>query len=200
MRVLRSITATHRYHESDDLATAFEPRPDYRRRHQVRHQRIRGHHDVCAGNEDRVQRLGPREKERIESREVILCQRGESWEGSASVAIERRRNSPHAAAPSTKLLLLFRAVFDEPVRGIGDDGLYASLRLRREPAETVTLKQPRAAVGEDRLAETRRRDAVDQPQSERRPPPIDRKKSPREGNRMNGLRRFSSPIVEELPP
>ena len=32
------------------------------------------------------------------------------------------------------------------------------------------------------------------------PPPIARKKSPREAKRMNGLPRFSSPIVDDGPP
>ena len=121
MRILWSVPATKRLHQANDLAAFFKPRLYQRHIYEVRQQRICCDENVPSRNQDPYGSGSEFGKKHAKGQTVCFVQDGESRKRTAFAAVERRRNSPNSAAPSTQFLLLDVAVFLEAVWRIGDD-------------------------------------------------------------------------------
>jgi len=56
------------------------------------------------------------------------------------MAVEGRWNAPHAASPSTELVLLFGLIFDKSIWRVGDNAMNRVISLVSKPFQAVAME------------------------------------------------------------
>ena len=148
MSPLGTVTTPHRCRQSDNLAASLQSAASEGVGDDERKERRRGDEHVRSGHEARAELAAPLVEEPLEFRELGRRQGRETGQGSSPVAVERRRDTPHAPATVAQLALLLRAVFVQAVWRIGDHGVDASWRLCIQPVKRLAVKQGRTAEAE----------------------------------------------------
>lgn len=103
MSVLGSVASTQGLYGSDDFPPLLEACIYERQVDEVGNERVCGYEDVCTRNERRHEQLCESGEERIEPVLVVVGQYGEPRKRFADGVVERRRQSPHTAAPNAQL-------------------------------------------------------------------------------------------------
>ena len=143
MRSLWTITATHGHHQPDDFTAPLQTRPGKRTRNNIGQERIAGNDNIRTRNKNRQKPRCPRRKELLECVQVRRLQNGESWQWRPLRTVERRRNSPNAAASGSELLLFQIGILDQAIWRIGHHSMHRVRRLALEPGKTVVPDQGR---------------------------------------------------------
>lgn len=121
--VLWPIAAAHGHRQASDVAPEFEAACGHRVSDDMAEEWIAGDHHVRARHEYVLQRFAELREKNVQPLVIFFRKHGETRKRRALVAIEGRRDAPHATSALPELRLFLFGVFDEAIGRIGHHGV-----------------------------------------------------------------------------